>query len=265
MEINLKCKDFDAWVSFLGRLNKIGSGYFIKNDIILATIKGKKSGSNDKIPGRHIIKDPLFIDDKSCYVEDGVYGLISDLDNWISIFRGIKENNKDARKEIKYIRNKNGIYIRFNGGIEYKMFGLITPENIKEFNMVDVVRCSNGIDWFDNFMNTPKSLNSEWVKLEESDLIALRNGSPMTLKQVVSDKPLWSRIAKSVFTMSGVSRIGQPIAESAEYSMMPPKPDALEPIGMLDIHAKYKSPGGSKIITVESIHEYLILIYNEEA
>ena len=33
MEIKLSCKDFDSWVSFLGRLDKLGGGYIIKNDI----------------------------------------------------------------------------------------------------------------------------------------------------------------------------------------------------------------------------------------
>ena len=96
MELVLKCKDFDAWVSFLGRLNKIGSGYIIKNDIILATVKGTKSGSNDKIPGRHIIKDPLFIDDEDSYIPDAVYGMYDGLDKWINVFKNIKETIIDA-------------------------------------------------------------------------------------------------------------------------------------------------------------------------
>lgn len=264
MEIKLKCKDFDGWVSFLGRLNKIGSGYIIKNDIILATIKGVRSGSNDKIPGRHIIRDPLFIDNEDCYIPDAVYGMYDDLDKWIRIFKNIGESNKEARKEIRYIRRKEGIYVRFNGDIEFKIFGLVSKEHIDENTLNTIIQSTNNIGWFDEFLDTPRLINSEWVPIDQPKLISLRNGSPLTLVQKVSNKPIWARIAKSVFTMAGVLRFDNPIAEHAEFSIIPPRMDASEPVGMLEIHALYREPGGSKIIKVECIHEYMILIYNEE-
>ena len=265
MELVLKCKDFDAWVSFLGRLNKIGSGYIIKNDIILATVKGTKSGSNDKIPGRHIIKDPLFIDDEDSYIPDAVYGMYDGLDKWINVFKNIKETNKEARKEIRYIRRKEGIFIRFYGGIEFQIFGLVEKENIdNEDEFIKVMQCANGIKWFNNFVETPELLESEWLSLNQDTLISLRDGEPLTLTQTVSEKPMWARIAKSVFTMAGVSRIGSPIANQVEYSFIPPAPTAVEPIGMLELHAVYKSPADSKLIKVECIPEYMILIYKEE-
>lgn len=265
MELTLKCKDFDAWVSFLGRLGKIGSGYFIKNDIILATVKGTKSGSNDKIPGRHIIKDPLFIDDEDCYIPDAIYGMYDGIDTWLTIFKKLKENNKEARKEIKYIRDKDGIYIQFYGGIRFQIFGLIDRNYMEDGEFENVINCANGVSWFKDFIKTPECVNSCWNSMGSNELIALRDGAAMTLHQVVSNKPMWARIAKSVFTMAGVSRIGSPIANHAEYAFIPPTRESKEPIGMLEIHALYKSPADSKIITVECIHEYMILIYNEEA
>lgn len=264
MEMILKCKDFDAWVSFLGRLNKIGSGYFIKNDIILATVKGTKSGSTDKIPGRHIIRDPLFVDDEASYVPDGIYGLYDNLDKWITLFKNIKDNNKDARKEIRYIRRKEGIYIQFYGGLEFKLFGLITEESMNNEDFSIVKQCANGVRWFENFIETPELIESEWIPINTNTLVALRDGAPITLTQTVKDTPMWARIAKSVFTMAGVSRIGTPIANRAEYSIIPPAKDASQPIGMLELHASYKAPADSKLISVECIHEYMILIYNEE-
>lgn len=262
MEINLKCKDFDAWVSFLGRLGKIGSNYIIKNDIILATVKAIKNSTNDRIPGRHIIKDPLYVD--GGLIENEIYYMIGDIEYWLKIFKAIKENNKEARKQITYIRTPEGIFIEFYGGMKYQVFGLLDRNYIDEVDYRNYINCAGGINWFNDFLETPKTLDSHWIKFSEFDLIGLRDGIPYTMHQVVLDIPMWTRIAKSTFTMAGVSRLGSPIALNAEYAFIPPTPSASEPVGMFDMHVIYKSPADSKLIKVECIHEYIILIYNEE-
>lgn len=264
MEINLKCKDFDAWVSFLGRLGKIGSNYIIKNDIILATVKGVKSSTNDKIPGRHIIKDPLFIDDEDGCIKDEIYRMIDTVDYWVKVFKSIKENNKDARKQITYIRSPEGIFIEFYGGLRFHVFGLLDRNYIDEDEYMNYINCASGINWFNDFLETPSFMNSGWISFNEGDLIGLRDGKVYTMHQTVSNVPMWTRIAKSTFTMAGVSRLGSPIASNAEFTFIPPSQSASEPVGMFDMHVVYKSPADSKLIKVECVHEYMILIYSEE-
>lgn len=265
MEINLKCKDFDAWVSFLGRLGKIGSKYIIKNDIILATVKANKSGTNDKIPGRHIVRDPLFIDDEDGCIKDRIYYMINSVEYWVKIFKSIKENNMYIRKQITYIRTPDGIFVEFYGGLRYQIFKLLDKNQIEdneEYN--NYINCARCINWFDDFLKIPGSLDSEWVKFSEDELIDIRDGKVFAMHQFVLDTLMWTRIAKSTFTMAGVSRLGNPIASDAEFTFIPPSPNANEPVGMFDMHVMYKSPADSKLIKVECIHEYIILLYSEE-
>lgn len=254
-EMALKCKDFDAWVSFLGRLNKIGSDYFIKNDVIMATKKGTKSGSNNKIPGRHLTRDPLFIDDTDCYVEDGVYILLP-LESLIDYFKSIRENNKDARKMIIYKRDKEGIYIQFSGLGDFQIATLMTIDYDVD-NDNNYVGLASGITWFDNLVDTVET----WKSISDEDLVNLRNNEVLMLEQEVGGTHIWSRVARSIFITSGVSRLNTPLARHIDYTFF--SLDTKDSIGIMRLHAMYNNPGSSKLINVECIHEYTILIYDE--
>lgn len=259
MEIKLSCKDFDSWVSFLGRLDKLGGGYIIKNDIILPTIKGNKSGSNDKIPGRHLTRDPLFINDTSCYVQDGIYYMIESPKYWQDIFKAVGETNKLARKEIYYIREKTGIYVRFgnNAGI-FQVYKLLTQDDIGE-KFEAIINSANGISWFDDFIKGVVDSGRHWVDISHEDLIRLRNDGIMSIGQEVDDKIVVSRIARSLFTMAYAGRMDNPIALSSEYTFLP---SDTSDIAIMRLHANYKPAKDSKLVKIECIHEYLVLIYN---
>lgn len=265
IEQRLSAKDFDAFASFLGRLKSIGSSYIRKNDVILATVKGNKSGGRGKIPGKHIIKDPLFIDDDDAYIKDAIYYTPWSLNQLIDIFKSIKENKKELRKDIYLLRDKEGLYIEFCHDISqrYQIFGLINSNYLTDAEFNHYLKCGSGITWFDDVVNTIGG-PFQWTNFTEDELISLRNDSIMVLRQTIKNIPLFARIARSVFVLSGVTRKGMPLAEKARYALLPPSENENKDIGLLRIHTVHKSPGGSKLINVEVIHDYMILIYNEE-
>ena len=255
MERKLTCKDFDSWLSFLGRLNKVGGGYIIKNDIILPTIKGKKSGSNDNIPGRHLTRDPLFIDDTSCYVRDGIYVMTESPSYWRDTFTEIGKSNKLARKEIYYIREQDGIYVRFLGIPKpYKVFKLLTED------IENIIQSANNITWFDDFINSVTDSGRNWDSLSHENLLMIRNNGVIDIGQTVDDKIVKSRIARSLFTMASSTRMDNPIALTTEYAFLP---SDTSDIAIMRLHSDYKPTKDSKLIKVECIHEYLVLVYND--
>ena len=258
MEKVLKCKDFDAWVSFLGRLNKIGSDFVIKNDIIIPTIKGTKSGSHDKIPGRHLTRDPLFIDNDECYVKDGVYTSCYSLEEMIKIFKSIKENNPIARKQIVYIREPKGIYIKFAHMQKYQLFALLDPNYVDEEDIQRYELITRDLEWFSDYLSAP----NEWLNITQEEIINLRNNHLMVLRQDLGDTNVWARIARSIFTMAGVTRLGVSFADNVDYTFLHSE-NIQKDTALLRVHATYKSPGGSKLIKVNCIHEYVVLIYDE--
>lgn len=262
MEIKLKCKDFDAWLSFLRRLGKIGTGYFIKNDIIMATVNGLKSTTSERIPGRHIIKDPLYVKDDN--TKDIIYVMMVDANFWVETLTNIKTNNKDARKEIIYSKDQHGIYIHFYGGIKYQIFKILSNHSIDEDTRAMYEYAASGFNWFNDLLTIPTTVGSTWVQFKQHDLIDLRNKRISTLAQYVSGMLMWTRIAKSLFTMAGTSRFGTPIAMEGEYSFLPPSKDSDSHVGTFNMHVKYRPPMDSKFIDIECIHEYTILIYGEE-
>ena len=254
----LKCKDFDAWVSFLGRLNKIGTDFIIKNDIIIPTVKGTKSGSHDKIPGRHLTRDPLFMDDEDCYVKDGIYTSCYSLEDMIKIFKSIKENNAPARKQIIYSRTKDGIYIQFADMQRYQLFNLLdtnytSEEDIRRYELI-----SRDLEWFSDYLSAP----NDWLNITQEEIINLRNNKLMVLRQDLGDTNVWARIARSIFTMAGVTRLGTSFADNVTYTFLHSE-NIQKDTALLRVHANYKSPGGSNLIKVNCIHEYIVLIYDE--
>lgn len=258
MDIVLKCKDFDAWVSFLGRLNKIGSKFVIKNDIIFPTVNGTKSGSNDRIPGRHITKDPLFINDEDSFIENALYVTNYTLEEMLEIFKSIKADNKEARKKIVMSRDREGISITFNGMKPLQLFSLIDRNYCSEEDYQSYLSKTSGLTWFKDFVDSC----DEWRKIDTYDLIDLRNNSLKIIRQEVEGNVLWARIARSIFTMSGVTRLDTPLAESVLYTFLHSE-NIQKDTALLRIHARYKSPGNSNLIKVECIHEYVVLIYDE--
>lgn len=253
MEISLKCKDFDAWVSFLGRLNKVGSFYILKNNILMALVKGTKSGTNDSIPGRHLIKDPLYMGETTEL--DAVYGFI-DLNNLIDIFKGIKENNPEARKTIIYKKDTTGIYIKFNGMGDFQIAKRIDMSGNDEY----ANRCkmaSASLTCYEEYLNTP----NPWINISTNDIIALRNNELRAITQDIGDGvKAWTRISRSIFTMAGVTRLGVPFADNIDYTFL--HSDTIQKdTALLRLHSIYKSPGSSKLISVDCIHEYVVLLW----
>lgn len=259
LQMKLKCKDFDSWVSFLGRLSKIGHDYIIKNDIYIATERNIKSGTTDKYPGRHIVKDPLFMDE--CYVEDGVY-MVSDIETIISEIQRAQENDMDCRKNIEYFRTEELIGIQL-GNYAIDVARLITGETTDNIKNV-----ANSVTWFDDLFpiageesNTESndSLHAGWDTFTDKDLINIRNNGIFNIHKETRGRTVATRLARSLFCLAGVSRMDTPIALAGEYTTFP---SDQSDVAILRIHAIYKC-GQSLNITVNTIHEYLVLIYNE--
>ena len=256
-EINLKCKDFDSWVSFLGRLAKIGHDYIIKNDVFIATEKNTiASDSNDKYPGRHIIKDPLSIDDESCYVIDGAYAL-DDIDTLIKSFKAISENVEDARKNIIYSRDKDGIYITF---------GIVKPTTLKIAQLLTgetseiYEKTANSIIDFKSLISPIENMyDNEWASLSQEDLVNIRNDKLVDISHKFENGILaTSRLGRSLFCLAGVSRRDTPISIATDYAFLP---SDQSDVAMLRLHTMYKC-GQSAMFGLECIHEYLVLIYD---
>lgn len=264
MVIDLKSKDFDAWVSFLKRINGIGRNYIIKNDIYLATDKKNKSGTNVKIAGRHLFHDPLF-NDNDVEIQEIIY-VLKDIDDLLNEIKDVTEEDKELRKGIIYSRDTEGIYIDFPNG--HSIAVALVIDNPTLFLDNDVLRMittiSRQISTFSELLKFPEIINSNWINIDRETLISIRDGSPITISQTVNDKKMYARIAKSVFVASGASRFGNPIAEEAKYAFIPPRSDNNVYTGLLELYARYKTPGTSKLINIECIHEYVVLIYEEE-
>lgn len=255
MELILKCKDFDAYVSFLGRLNKIGSNFVIKNDIVFPVTKGVKSGTTENIPGRHLTRDPLFINDESAYEPNILYIPVLSIDRMISCLKEFK-TNKEARKKIVLIRTKEGVSIQFNG---LQPMMLFVNEKLWKFDdTIPYHQTTAHLTWFNDYLNTPNN----WIPIETKDLVNLRNNGLMVIRQEINGLKLWSRIARSIFIMSGVSRMDTPLAKHVEYTFI--HSDTIQTdTAVMRLHARYNEPGGSNLITVECVHEYVILVYDE--
>lgn len=254
-KLNLKCKDFDAWKSFLGRIAKIGHDYIIKNDIYLATVRNYKPSSTDKYPGKHMIRDPLFMDDSYAeygFVEDGVY-MVHDIDQILSEIKRAEENDPNGRKSICYYHSKTGIELQM-GNCLIEIATLLTdiPDNIKPI--------ADSITWFDALTEPIKDMEDiEWVPFTEDELIHLRNNGILNIGRTVQNREVATRLARSLFCLAGVTRLDNPIALAGKYTMIPSQQSD---VAILRMHMVYKC-GQSLNITVDTIHEYLILIYNQ--
>ena len=252
MEKVLKCKDFDSWVSFLSRLGNISSTYILKNDIYLAF--GKKTIDGKCIPGRHIVKDPLFEDDDD-YVRDGIYVLYNTIEHWVQLFKNF---DKDMRKKIIYEKHTDGIYIRC--GVDrvsrFKVFELLTSKSDIDDNVSNEIRLSvQNIEWFDSMLE-----DSDWFNFQNDQLVDIRNNGIMGIYQYFGERKVETRVARSLFMLAGVSRMNTPIANYASFSFT--EPNEVN-IGTVRFHANYKC-GSSNLISMECFHEYILLAYNVE-
>lgn len=253
MEFKISAKDWDAYVSFLGRLDKLGSGYIMKNGIMKPIIMKNRSCSHDRIVGYHYIVDPLFTDDDELYVVDGIYREALPISELLSLFKKIKTEEVGARKKILIVREKKVIGVQFNGLEFIPIFELLENTTNGGIDVTDDLR------WYQDYTDP---LVYNWSSISTQDLIDLRNNGLKVIKQEMSDGAIgWSRIAKSVFPMAGVTKMDTPFADRVYYTFIPSKQDN---IATLRLHVMYKSPGGSKLIHIECIHEYLVLLYNED-
>lgn len=267
-EFNMRCKDFDSWISFLGRLNKIGTNYIIKNDIILATYKRSTKKTDEKIPGKHVIRDPLALDyyDFQEFCEPDSVFVMHDITTLLNEFEQIQDKDKLARKSIIYFRTKGHIGINLGSYqvIIAEVLNLDLKKRIldvfnKEF-LSDIEATANSIGWFDDLIQpVEEAENNDWYSFTEKDLIRLRNNELLRISSKVDNTLMSAKLARSLFYMAGVTRTDTPIAEAVRYAFLP---SDQSDVAILRIHAKYKC-GQNALIVVNCIHEYLSLIYDD--
>lgn len=249
-EWKLKAKDLDSYTSFLGRLNKLGSKFFIKNDIIYPTVIGTKSSSTDKIPGQHFIQDPFHEDFDDAYGRiDGVVYRMATLGPVIEKLKKIKEENPAARKDIRVIKTEYGMSINLVGCEPI----IITTKYVP----IDGDPIHNTIP---NYFGDMEVTDYEWDSLLETEMVSLRDNGLMVISQRHEDMKMWSRIAKSVFPMAGTTKTGTPIAKEIKFTFIEPSEEQKD-VATLRFLVTYKTPGGSSLIDIRCIHQYRVFVY----
>lgn len=247
----LRCKDFDSWISMLGRISKIGHNYILKNNIYIATERNYKADTQDKYPGRHMIKDPFFINEEDAYVADGTY-IVTDLEEFIKRVSTVEDSVEDCRKDIEYIRNKNEVLVRM-GSVTIPFATLLTEEPSTEVKSI-----ADSITWYGDLIDSVGRTDANhWVSFTDLDLIHLRNDGIHPIEHTVGDRVVKTRLARSLFCLAGVSRKDTPLAKSACYTALP---SDQSDVAMLRINAIYKCGQSTKVV-VDCIHEYLVLMY----
>lgn len=254
MELLLKAKDLDSYVSFLGRLNKLGYEFVVKNDVISPMHNGTISGSGDVIPGLHFVQDPLFPTDEEDYVKDAVYAM-SSLDKLVELFRDIRTNHKEERTDIRYIRTKDGAYIRMGNLDLIPIFTLNDlSEHYDEY-------CAN-MEFVSTFDEMLAPHEDQWSEMTKDQMVQIRNNAIATLSQSKEDGVHgWARIAKSVFPMAGTGKKDTPIALGVRYDFTGDQDIENSHVLTLTLAADYKPSGSSTLIKVRCIHEYWVFIF----
>lgn len=263
-KLPLRCKDFDSWITFLGRLDKIGTGYIIKNDIILAVNKNTDKKTDDKIPGKHVIKDPLSLDgddfDEWC-VRDATY-IVHEIFGIVKSIQTVTETDKTARKSIVYFRTKQKIGMML-GNTEIIIAELLNTsleEALQPAVLKQVNDTADSVRWFDDLKEDVELAdNNEWTPLSASTLTLLNNNGVYRLNKIIDGKSISCRITRSLFYMAGVKRAEAPIAEAAQYAFLP---SDQSDVAILRIQVIHKC-GQSQLMMVNCIHEYLFLIFDD--
>lgn len=257
--LNLTCKNFDSWVSFLGRLAKIGKGYLIKNDVYIAMEKLPMPSEPEKYPGKHVIHDPLAIErpldaDTDTYVQNGIYQ-VADIATLQEQFSNVAESVPNARKNIVYYRDQMKISV-YMGNVEIPVATLVKePDEV-------MLETANSVSWFNDLIDPVEELpGKEWKQITVEDLVHIRNNGIYQIVERQENKEVKIKITRTpIFCLAGVSRMDSPIALAASYVTLPSDESD---VGILRIHAIYKC-GQSAAITVDCVHEYLVLLCWEE-
>lgn len=257
--LKLTCKNFDSWVSFLGRLSKIGKGYLIKNDVYIATEKLEMPGETEKYPGKHVIHDPLApvldIDgDTDIYVQNGIYQVV-DIQTLQEQFSNVAANVPNARKDITYYRDQNKISV-FMGTAEICVAALVKEPD------ETMLATANSVSWYEDLFSPIENMpDREWTELTNDELVNIRNNGVHYIIEQKDNKIVKTKITRNpIFCLAGVSRLDTPIALNARYVMLPSEQSD---VAILRIHAIYKC-GQSTTITVDCVHEYLALLCWED-
>ena len=170
----------------------------------------------------------------------------------------IKENKGDFRKKIIYFRNKDqiGVIMGITNPITIEIAHLLTgdiPKNIQ--------KTADSITWFDDLVKPIENMvDNEWTDFLETELVYLRNNGILEIRKTVGERTASTRLARSLFPLSGVVRMDTPLALGAQYTFLPSDESD---VAILRLRAIYKC-GQSPLTQMDCIHEYLVLIYDEE-
>ncbi len=251
----ITCKEIDTFASFLARLTKVGDEYIIKNDCMICT--KKNNWDTGKIPGMHVVRFPFTGFNKSM-VENGIY-YIESLMDVINKIKGIKLDSPSFRKNVYYVCEEEELFLIFEDPIAAKRIEVSIARLLRDEIRDDILNTAKLIDWFDNLYNERSLIPTEyWARMSDSDLDVIKEGGIVPIVQEVDKRHVSTRLAKSLFMFSGVKRKGAPIANNVFYTFFPSQEND---VSLLRIYASY--PCGSGTMYIETIHDYLVLIYEE--
>lgn len=223
--IQLTIKQFNELVKYLKRLDDIGDDFFLKNDIIVPSIREPKNR-----PGKHIVKGEIPILPE---YREIVYG-ISRLSETSSILGDVK-----GKKQVLFVEeDETGIWITIND-TTVQLAGVYSEEEDLEYAPSE--------EQFSDFI-----VNKPWRVIPTEILNNIKQGHPYDLED--DEHTTYVRIARDSFKLRGVTRTKDPVNFSANVRVVSPlsSPDRIvinqSPYGLLEIHAIYN--------VIECVHQY---------
>ena len=224
--IQLTIRQFNELVKYLKRLDDIGDDFFLKNDIIIPSIREPKN-----IPGKHVVRGeiPILPEYRSI-----VYG-ISKLSETSKILGDVK-----GKKQVLFLEeNEKGIWVTVND-TTLQLAG-VYKEN-------DDLTYAPTEEAFSDFI-----VNKGWATIPTSILQCVKQGHPYTME--ADDHTTYVRIARDLFKLRGVSRTKDPVNFSANVHIVSPlsSPERIVinqgSFGTLELHVIYN--------VIECVHQYL--------
>lgn len=235
-----RCKDLDAYISFLKRIFKIGTHYILKNDIMFAlnrTTAGR--------PGKHIVRYPYNVNNDVIYGFNELTDILEQLDQ--------NKEKYNKRKDILYYHTDDHIILTVNG--EDIVVAVAVPD-INETVKTGLALTTNFIEEIGD--------QSSWIELPTSELEKIKLGSVPFIETTIphSDNILnvRTRIGKSLFKLAGVTRVTAPVDYTCYWRILPTITE--EQIAQLQIHPTYQiKSGGKQLLELDCIHMYQIALY----
>lgn len=224
--IQLTIRQFNDLVKYLKRLDDIGDAFFLKNDIILPSVREPKNR-----PGKHVVRGeiPILPEYRSV-----IYG-ISKLSETSKLLGEVK-----GKKQVLFIEeDETGIWVTVND-TTVQLAGVYTEEEDLTYAPAE--------ETFSDFV-----VNKPWVPIPTPILQDIKEGHPYTMED--ADRTTYVRIARDLFKLRGVSKTKDPVNFAVRAHIVSPLSSTERIVinqgdfGTLELHVKYN--------VIECVHQYM--------